>query len=82
MSDENLDNLNMNSSNIIVGVLHLNEASKLLEDVEPEISYTLLKLAKAVLESYQIPEEQIDKAKQDANSIISVDEQKLNEING
>lgn len=70
----------MNSSNIIVSVLYLKEASDLLIDNEPEISLTLLRLAKALLESYQIPEEQVDKAKQESNEIIASTEQKSDKI--
>jgi len=44
----------MNDSNILVGVLFLKKASDLLDNDEPAVSLTLLKLAKAILETHKI----------------------------
>lgn len=49
----------MNDSNILVGVLFLKKASDLLDNDEPAVSLTLLKLAKAILETHKISQESL-----------------------
>lgn len=71
----------MSNSNIVVSVLYLKEASDLLVNDEPDVSLTLLKLAKALLESYKIPEEQVNEAKQASDMIIDVSSTVIPETN-
>lgn len=52
----------MNDSNILVGVLFLKKASDLLDNDEPAVSLTLLKLAKAILETHKISQESLSEA--------------------
>ena len=39
------------NTNIIAAVLHLREASRLLQDIHPELSFTLLRLAGAFVQT-------------------------------
>lgn len=58
-----------NINTIIVSVLHLKEVSDLLVDIEPEVSYTLLQLSKKLLDSYQIPDENVSEANKIVDTI-------------
>jgi len=42
------------SSNVVSAVLFLKEASTALEDIEPEVSLTLLNVASALLDKHSI----------------------------
>ena len=68
----------MNSSNIITSVLHLKEASDLLVDIEPEVSYALLETASAILNQHKISEDEMNEAKQLAAEIT--DNKELQEV--
>lgn len=52
----------MENSNIIASVLHLKEVSDLLVNDEPDISYALLQLSKAMLDQYQIDDTIVEDA--------------------
>lgn len=52
----------MENSNIIASVLHLKEVSDLLINDEPDISYALLQLSKAMLDQYKIDDSEIEAA--------------------
>lgn len=54
--------INMENSNIIASVLHLKEVSDLLINDEPDISYALLQLSKAMLDQYQIDDTIVEDA--------------------
>lgn len=59
----------MENSNIIASVLHLKEVSDLLINDEPDISYALLQLSKAMLDQYKIDESDIEEASNIAKEI-------------
>ena len=42
------------ASNAVAAVLFLKEASAALEDIEPDVSLTLLNVASALLEKYSV----------------------------
>ena len=59
----------MENSNIIASVLHLKEVSDLLVNDEPDISYALLQLSKAMLDQYKVDESDIEDASNIAKEI-------------
>ena len=59
----------MENSNIIASVLHLKEVSDLLINDEPDISYALLQLSKAMLDQYQIDDAEVENANSIATEI-------------
>ena len=59
----------MENSNIIASVLHLKEVSDLLVNDEPDISYALLQLSKAMLDQYQIDDTEVENANNIATEI-------------
>ena len=52
--DENKDKDEYYTSNIVAAVLFLKEASAALEDIEPDVSLTLLNVASALLEKHNV----------------------------
>lgn len=52
-----------NTDNILVAVLHLKEASRLLDNIEDSLSLELLKLAKALMDVHAISNNDIEETK-------------------
>ena len=67
--EENKDKDEYYTSNIVAAVLFLKEASAALEDIEPDVSLTLLNVASALLEKYNVDQSKFDEMKQLSNKI-------------
>lgn len=69
--DENKDKDEYYTSNTVAAVLFLKEASAALEDIEPDVSLTLLNVASALLEKYNVDQSKLDEMKQLSNKILN-----------
>lgn len=69
--DENKDKDEYYTSNTVAAVLFLKEASAVLEDIELDVSLTLLNVASALLEKYNVDQSKLDEMKQLSNKILN-----------
>ena len=61
----------MNNVNVLVGVLYLKEASDLLKNEVPDVSYSLLELSQALLQQAKLSSDAVDEANAIVNEIAS-----------
>ena len=69
--EENKDKDEYYTSNTVAAVLFLKEASAVLEDIEPDVSLTLLNVASALLEKHNVDQSKFDEMKQLSNKILN-----------
>jgi hypothetical protein len=62
----------MNNVNILIGVLYLKEASDLLKNEVPDVSYNLLQLSQVLLENAKISNEEIEETNKLVDEITDI----------